>query len=270
MMTTNPGFPESSNPASAARTGATRAVVPASVRAHRRMRVVAPLSALALSAVALTGAVLPSVMSVEPAAAMPGAAAKADLAQAVSQRLVVGQPAKDAGATTAPGATSAPTPAAPAARPVVEADTTSVVVATPTPTPTPTAATASSSKASGESGTAASSGGGSSEPVAAVVPAGEAQQIAHDMVLARGWGEGEFSCLVKLWDKESGWNVTAENSSSGAYGIPQAYPGSKMASAGADWRSSASTQITWGLGYVSGRYGSPCDAWSYWQSNGSY
>lgn len=99
---------------------------------------------------------------------------------------------------------------------------------------------------------------------------GSAQAIAHDLVLARGWDENEFSCLVSLWGHESGWRVNAGNVSSGAYGIPQALPGSKMASAGEDWLSNPATQIVWGLGYVSGRYGTPCSALASWQNNGWY
>jgi hypothetical protein len=117
------------------------------------------------------------------------------------------------------------------------------------------------------------SSGGESAPVAPPAAApnpGSAQAIAHDMVLARGWGEGEFSCLVSLWNKESGWNVYAQNPSSGAYGIPQALPGNKMASAGGDWSTNPATQISWGLGYISGRYGTPCGAWGHSQSVGWY
>ena len=77
-------------------------------------------------------------------------------------------------------------------------------------------------------------------------------------------------CLVSLWNVESGWNVTATNPSSGAYGIPQALPGSKMASAGADWQTSAATQIRWGLGYIKSVYGSPCGAWGHEQADGWY
>jgi hypothetical protein len=86
------------------------------------------------------------------------------------------------------------------------------------------------------------------------------------MVSARGWGAGEYDCLVSLWNKESGWNVYASNASSGAYGIPQSLPGSKMATAGADWQTNPATQITWGLNYISGVYGSPCGAWSHSQA----
>lgn len=80
--------------------------------------------------------------------------------------------------------------------------------------------------------------------------------------------EAEYKCLVDLWQGESGWRVDATNPSSGAYGIPQALPGSKMASAGRDWRTNAATQIKWGLGYIKGRseYGTPCKAWHKWQS----
>lgn len=99
---------------------------------------------------------------------------------------------------------------------------------------------------------------------------GSAQAIAYQMVLARGWGDDQFACLVALWNKESGWRVNALNRSSGAYGIPQALPGTKMATAGADWETSAATQITWGLGYISGRYGTPCGAWGHSQSVGWY
>jgi hypothetical protein len=105
---------------------------------------------------------------------------------------------------------------------------------------------------------------------AANTPEG-AQATARQMASANyGWGDGEFSCLVSLWNKESGWNYQAHNSSSGAHGIPQALPGSKMASAGADWQTNAATQVAWGLGYISGRYGNPCGAWSHSQSTGWY
>lgn len=81
-----------------------------------------------------------------------------------------------------------------------------------------------------------------------------------------GWGEDQFSCLNKLWQKESGWSVNAFNASSGATGIPQALPGSKMASAGSDWSTNASTQVAWGLDYIDRAYGTPCSAWSHSQS----
>ncbi len=85
-----------------------------------------------------------------------------------------------------------------------------------------------------------------------------------------GWGGDQWSCLDKLWQKESGWRHTADNPSSSAFGIPQALPGSKMSSAGGDWASNPATQIRWGLGYIDGRYGTPCAAWSHSVSNNWY
>lgn len=107
-----------------------------------------------------------------------------------------------------------------------------------------------------------------SAPVASV-PAGEAQLIAYNLLLSMGMGSDQFSCLVSLWNKESHWSTTAGNAS-GAYGIPQALPGSKMASAGPDWQTNATTQITWGLGYINGRYGSPCAAWGHSEASNWY
>ncbi|MBT2498379.1 hypothetical protein J7E25_04665 [Agromyces sp. ISL-38] len=99
----------------------------------------------------------------------------------------------------------------------------------------------------------------------------EAQAIARSLMASMyGWGDDQFGCLVSLWGRESGWNVYAENTSSGAYGIPQALPGSKMSTAGDDWATSATTQITWGLGYIAGRYGTPCGAWDHSESVGWY
>ena len=99
---------------------------------------------------------------------------------------------------------------------------------------------------------------------------GSAQAEAWNQVQARGWGQDQFNCLVSLWQKESNWRVNANNSSSGAYGIPQSLPGSKMASAGADWETNPATQITWGLNYISDRYSNPCGAWGKSQSSGWY
>jgi hypothetical protein len=107
-------------------------------------------------------------------------------------------------------------------------------------------------------------------PPAITPDPGSAQAYAAGAVAARGWPSSEFDCLVALWSKESGWRVNAYNASSGAYGIPQALPGSKMATAGADWETNAATQIEWGLGYVSGRYGTPCGAWAHSQDVGWY
>lgn len=83
-------------------------------------------------------------------------------------------------------------------------------------------------------------------------------------------GGKQFECLDLLWQRESGWDHTATNPTSGAYGIPQAYPGKKMASAGADWRTNPRTQVKWGVGYITERYGSPCEAWEHSERKGWY
>ena len=100
-------------------------------------------------------------------------------------------------------------------------------------------------------------------------PSGSPQQIARAMLGSYGWSSSQFGCLQSLWNAESGWNVHASNPS-GAYGIPQALPGSKMASAGPDWQSNPATQIRWGLGYIKGLYGSPCGAWAHEEADGWY
>ncbi len=97
-----------------------------------------------------------------------------------------------------------------------------------------------------------------------------AQTYANSRKAAFSWDSGEFRCLINLWNRESRWRTSAQNSYSGAYGIPQSLPGSKMASAGADWRTNYRTQVDWGLGYISGRYGSPCKAWDHSESHGWY
>ena len=78
-----------------------------------------------------------------------------------------------------------------------------------------------------------------------------------------GWGETQYTCLEKLWKRESNWRTLAKNRSSGAYGIPQALPGRKMGKTGSDWKTNPITQIKWGAGYIKGRYGTPCKAWDH-------
>ena len=94
--------------------------------------------------------------------------------------------------------------------------------------------------------------------------------IARSMLGHFGWRQSQFKYLNLLWNRESSWNVYASNPYSGAYGIPQAVPGSKMASAGAAWRTSARIQIRWGLRYIKDRYGSPRGAWDHELSTGWY
>lgn len=99
---------------------------------------------------------------------------------------------------------------------------------------------------------------------------GDLQIYAKSILGNYGWEESEIDPLIKLWNRESGWNPNSHNSSSGAHGIPQALPGSKMSSEGSDWESNGETQIRWGLKYIKGRYGSPSNAWNHFCSTGWY
>jgi hypothetical protein len=117
-----------------------------------------------------------------------------------------------------------------------------------------------------------SSGGGGSTDLIVDMPApdpGTAQSIAYGLLSAYGFATSQWGCLDDLWQEESGWVYDAENAS-GAYGIPQALPGSKMASAGPDWQTDPTTQIKWGLGYIQSTYGTPCAAWAHEEADGWY
>ena len=127
---------------------------------------------------------------------------------------------------------------------------------------------AAQSNGSGE-GSNSSTPAPSANPGAGTDP-DSAKAIARSMMAGHGWGDSEFTCLESLWTRESNWNYQAENASSGAYGIPQALPGSKMSEVADDWATNPTTQITWGLNYISGRYGTPCSAWAHSESVGWY
>jgi hypothetical protein len=116
--------------------------------------------------------------------------------------------------------------------------------------------------------TSGGSGGSTSASVASQPEpsAGTAKAYAKSQLASYGWSADQYDCLVTLWNHESGWRVHAANPS-GAYGIPQALPGSKM---GPGWQNDATVQIRWGLGYIKSRYGTPCGAWSFWQAHGWY
>jgi hypothetical protein len=178
--------------------------------------------------------------------APPRSAAKAAASRAAefnSEMAAAQTPA----ATASPTVTAAASPTrTAAASPAATSRPTRSATVSPTATPQPTA-TATAPAASGSP-----------------------EQIAQAMLGSFGWSASQFGCLDPLWAHESGWSVTASNASSGAYGIPQAVPGSKMASAGPDWQTNATTQIKWGLQYIKGTYGSPCTAYSHEQSTGWY
>lgn len=107
-------------------------------------------------------------------------------------------------------------------------------------------------------------GSGTSVPPAATPDAQKARSYAEGLVKGQyGWSDADYRCLVKLWERESNWNPLADNPTSDAYGIPQALPGSKMASEGADWKTNPETQIKWGLRYIKERYVTPCEAWNH-------
>jgi hypothetical protein len=139
-------------------------------------------------------------------------------------------------------------------------------------TATPAATKAAKATKTAPKTAASPSATASSTPTTSPVPAaaGSPQSIAQAMLKSFGWSSSQFACLEPLWEHESGWSVSASNPSTGAYGIPQASPGSKMASAGPDWKTNASTQIKWGLGYIKDTYGSPCAAESHEQAVGWY
>lgn len=102
-------------------------------------------------------------------------------------------------------------------------------------------------------------------------PTSELQEYAHNLCINQyGWTEADFTCLVKLWNRESNWNPNAHNSSSGAHGIPQSLPANKMASEGDDYYTNGETQIRWGLKYISNRYGNPTNAWAHSESHNWY
>ncbi len=152
--------------------------------------------------------------------------------------------------------------------------------ATPSPTtakPSPTTAKPSPSTTKPTtSSTSSTSPTGSSSPSTSAPPKGTDAQIlwaqknpktvAQQLMPKFGFDSSQWTCLETLWQKESSWYWAADNPYSSAYGIPQALPGTKMATAGADWLINPATQITWGLGYIKGRYGTPCAAWAAWQS----
>lgn len=124
----------------------------------------------------------------------------------------------------------------------------------------------SGSGGSGSGGSGGAGGGGTTPPVGAVNDPAGAKAYAATKV-----GSGaEYTCLVQLWNKESGWRTNATNPSGGAYGIPQALPGNKMVSSGLDWQTNYRTQVNWGIGYIQGRYGTMCAAWAHSVANNWY
>jgi hypothetical protein len=128
----------------------------------------------------------------------------------------------------------------------------------------PSASASASGKSAGKPGVTAPPA-----PASCNVYSGN-RKLGCSLTLAAGFDLQQMACLEKLFTKESGWNERARNPSSGAYGIPQALPGNKMATVGGDWQTNPATQIKWGLNYIKDRYGNPCGAWNHSQRNGWY
>jgi len=160
----------------------------------------------------------------------------------------------------------------------VSRDLTRTAPPTITPSTTPSSAPASTAKTTATANAATSAKPKVTKKAAAVTAAVPTscrkysgnQRIACGLLPKYGFSTSEMSALIPMWTNESHWSQSAENPSSGAYGIPQALPGSKMASVASDWRTNPATQIRWGLGYIKERYGSPSQAWAFWQANNWY
>ncbi|MEO6531500.1 MAG: transglycosylase [Specibacter sp.] len=150
-----------------------------------------------------------------------------------------------------PGITVSSSPSAAATPAAIKAEAEQVKAVTPTKAAAPKAAAPKAA------------------PVAVDNPAA-AQAYAAGQMASHGWGADQMSCLNLLWQRESEWLTSAENASSGAYGIAQSLPADKMNSEGSDWSTNYQTQIRWGLGYIEERYGSPCGAWGHSESVGWY
>jgi hypothetical protein len=172
------------------------------------------------------------------------------------ERVLVAAPAAQAGDSTAAQAAEDKPAEKPAAAPAAPAAPAPAAAA---PAPAPAAAPAAAAPAPAPAPAAAPAPAPAPAPVAIDDPAG-AQAYAAAQLGSYGWGPGQMPCLQKLWTKESDWKTTATNPSSGAYGVVQSLPATKMASAGADYMTNYRTQINWGLNYVKERYGSPCGA----------
>lgn len=221
------------------RTGSTRATKPAAFAATRRKRIIgATVATCAASGLALAGLV--QVVGTEaPVASAAEVPSVTELAAAQPQTFQADLVSAALG----------------------ERDEQVSVELEPEPEPQPAQS----------SGGSSGGGGGSSYPTGGSYDVGSVQAIAQGMLADRGMAD-QWGCFEAIIGQESGWNPYAQNPSSGAYGIPQALPGSKMASHGADWATNPATQIAWAIDYMNGRYGSPCGAYDFkfTQGNGWY
>ncbi|WP_174522995.1 lytic transglycosylase domain-containing protein [Herbiconiux solani] len=141
------------------------------------------------------------------------------------------------------------------------------ITAPPPPPPAPEPVAVPVSAAAAKTAAAPADCNANVVPTPGPPEAGSLQDIAYQAVMGYGWGEQNYYYLLALWNRESGWNPEAHNASSGAHGIPQALPGSKM---GPGWESDPNVQINWGLQYIAGVYGTPCEAWASSEDRGWY
>lgn len=238
------------------RSGSVRAARPRAARRHTA-KVLAP----AISALAIGGIALVAVAQGGTAQAASSVPSVDQIAQAQAQAYnatLVGEGADSSIASDRGG------------------DAGSVEVTTPTPTPSETASSSEAASGSGSgsgsgggSGSSGGTGGGSGAPYADYSTS-ELKSLAASVLSSRGFGQDEFNCFAFIVDHESTWNPYAQNASSGAYGLMQALPGSRMSTHGSDWATNPETQIRWGLDYMIGRYGSPCGAYNFWRANSWY
>ena len=222
-------------------------------------------AAAAVAATALAvGAHVPSADAQEPATHTSHASSLAMSAFVTTSNTAIAFPAEQAG-TTASSSSAAELALLRAARSGVQAFSASVQAAALASARLLSAEQKAADRASRVRASIAASRSMTTRP-APPTYSGSVQALGEKMAAARGWTGPQWQCLDDVWTHESGWSVSAQNAS-GAFGIPQASPGSKMASAGADWRTNPATQIAWGLSYIGAAYGNPCGAWSFWQSH---
>jgi cytoskeletal protein RodZ len=192
---------------------------------------------------------------------------------AAASRVSAGSPTTSALAMTNVATSKGTKPAKTDARKSAKTDAKSTAKSTAKTTAKRTKSTtsASTTKAASATPTASSTATSSRTATSSTATSDSSpQQIAQSMLSGYGWDGGQWTYLYQLWEKESGWSVTATNPGSGAYGIAQANPASQMDSVGSDWQTDATTQIKWGLEYIKDRYGSPAAAWAHETADGWY
>ncbi|MEZ0091163.1 lytic transglycosylase domain-containing protein [Streptacidiphilus sp. EB129] len=224
------------------------------------VRGVAVASATAVTAVgAVVGVASGDTKPASSVADVAGSTLLADIPSGSQAQTISDNVAAQADAQQADATAAAQKAAAEAARVKAAADATAKANAEKA------AAAAKAAKAAHDAAAAASRAS-TRAALAQTFSPGSVQALAQSII----GNATQFQCFSNIVTRESGWNYTATNAGSGAYGLVQALPGDKMASVGSDWRTNPATQIKWGLGYMNSRYGSPCGAWDFWQAHSWY